>query len=64
MFNDRCFSANGFEFFDHTSERLNLGGNFEYLDLGDAKINNSRTLKGDYKRNEAFFLALNANWTF
>ena len=46
------------------SARLNFGGNFEYLDLGDAKINNSSTLKGDYKRNEAFFLAVNANWTF
>ncbi len=46
------------------SERLNLGGNFEYIDLGDAKINNDRTLKGDYRRNEVFFVSLNANWKF
>jgi long-chain fatty acid transport protein len=46
------------------SERLNIGGNFEYIDLGNAKINNDRTLKGDYKRNEMFFIGLNANWTF
>jgi len=46
------------------SERLNLGGSFEYIDLGDSKINNDRTLKGDFKRNEMFFIGLNANWTF
>ena len=46
------------------SERLNLGANFEYLDFGKAKINNDRTLKGDFKRNELFFIALNANWKF
>jgi len=46
------------------SERLNLGANFEYIDFGNAKINNDRTLKGDYKRNEIFFIGLNANWTF
>ena len=46
------------------SERLSIGGNVEYVDLGRAKINNDQTLKGDYKRNEIFFLGLNANWTF
>ena len=46
------------------SERFSLGGNFEYVDLGKGKINNKQTLKGDYKRNEIFFLGLNANWTF
>ena len=46
------------------SERLSLGGNFEYVDLGKGKINNKQTLEGDYKRNEMFFLGLNANWTF
>jgi len=46
------------------SERLNLGGSFVYADYGKAKINNDRTLKGDYKRNDLFFFALNASWKF
>jgi long-chain fatty acid transport protein len=46
------------------SERLSLGGNFEYVDLGKGKINNKQTLEGDFKRNEIFFVGLNANWTF
>jgi long-chain fatty acid transport protein len=46
------------------SERLGLGGSFVYADYGKAKINNDRTLKGDYKRNDLFFIALNASWTF
>jgi long-subunit fatty acid transport protein len=46
------------------SERLKLGANFTYLDAGNAKINNNRTLKGDYKRNDLFFMALNASWKF
>jgi long-chain fatty acid transport protein len=46
------------------NERLKLGGNFVYADMGKAKINNDRTLKGDYKRNELFFFALNASWKF
>ena len=46
------------------SERLKIGANFTYLDAGNAKINNDRTLKGDYRRNELFFMALNASWKF
>jgi len=46
------------------SERLTLGGNFEYMDLGDGKINNDKFLKGDFKRNEIYFVSLNANWKF
>jgi long-chain fatty acid transport protein len=46
------------------SERLSLGGNFEYIDLGKAKINNDNLLKGDFKKNEIFFVGLNANWKF
>ena len=45
------------------SERLNLGANFVYADYGKAKINSSN-LKGDYKKNDLFFIALNASWTF
>ena len=46
------------------SERLSLGGNFEYIDLGKAKINNDTFLKGDFKQNEIYFVSLNANWKF
>lgn len=45
------------------SERLKLGGSFTYIDLGDAKIKNA-TLNGEYRRNEIYFIALNANWIF
>jgi long-chain fatty acid transport protein len=46
------------------SDRLSLGGNVEYVDLDKAKINDKQTLKGEYKRNDMFFIGLNANWTF
>jgi long-chain fatty acid transport protein len=45
------------------SEHLKLGANFTYLDAGNAKIKSSN-LKGDYKRNDLFFFALNASWKF
>ena len=45
------------------SDRLNVGGNFVFLDAGNAKINSSN-LKGDYKSNEVFFFALNASYKF
>jgi len=45
------------------SERLSIGAQFVYADYGKAKIDND-LLKGEYKRNDIFFLALNANWKF
>ncbi|NNL78527.1 MAG: hypothetical protein HKO68_19525 [Desulfobacterales bacterium] len=45
------------------SDRLSLGGQFVYADYGKAKIDND-LLKGDYKRNDIFFFAMNANWKF
>ena len=45
------------------SERLSTGAQFVYADYGKAKIDND-LLKGEYKRNDIFFLALNANWKF
>lgn len=39
------------------------GAQFVYADYGKAKIDNA-LLKGDYNRNDLFFLAINANWTF
>jgi len=45
------------------NDRLSVGGAFVYADYGKAKIDND-LLKGDYKRNDIFFFALNANWKF
>jgi long-chain fatty acid transport protein len=45
------------------SDRLSTGAQFVYADYGNAKIDND-LLKGDYKRNDIFFFALNANWKF
>ena len=39
------------------------GAQFVYADYGKAKIDND-LLKGDYKRNDIFFFAMNANWKF
>jgi long-chain fatty acid transport protein len=45
------------------SERLSTGAQFVYADYGKAKIDN-QWLKGEYKTNDIFFLAVNANWKF
>jgi long-chain fatty acid transport protein len=45
------------------SDRLSTGAQFVYADYGKAKIDNE-LLKGEYKRNDIFFFALNANWKF
>jgi long-chain fatty acid transport protein len=45
------------------SDHLSTGAQFVYADYGKAKIDND-LLKGDYKRNDIFFFALNANWKF
>ena len=45
------------------SDRFSTGAQFVYADYGKAKIDNV-LLKGEYKRNDIFFLALNANWKF
>jgi long-chain fatty acid transport protein len=45
------------------SDRLSTGAQFVYADYGKAKIDND-LLKGDYKRNDLFFFAINANWKF
>jgi long-chain fatty acid transport protein len=44
-------------------DRLSTGAQFVYADYGKAKIDNP-LLKGEYKRNDIFFLAVNANWKF
>jgi long-chain fatty acid transport protein len=45
------------------SQRLSTGAQFVYADYGKAKIRND-LLKGEYKRNDILFFALNANWKF
>ncbi len=45
------------------SEDVSIGGQFVYADYGDARIRND-LLKGDYERNDIFFLAFNLNWKF
>jgi long-chain fatty acid transport protein len=45
------------------SDHLSTGAQFVYADYGKAKIDND-LLKGDYKRNDIFFFAINANWKF
>ena len=45
------------------SERLSTGAQFVYADYGKAKIDSDQ-LRGDYKQNDIFFLAINANWKF
>lgn len=45
------------------SDKLSTGAQLVYADYGNAKINND-LLRGDYKRNDFLFFALNANWKF
>ncbi len=45
------------------SKKLSVGGQFVYADYGDAKIKND-LLRGEYDRNDLFFLVLNVNWKF
>jgi long-chain fatty acid transport protein len=45
------------------SDRLSTGAQFVYADYGKAKIDN-QLLQGEYKTNDIFFLAFNANWKF
>jgi long-chain fatty acid transport protein len=46
------------------SESLNVGGAFEYIDLGDAKIDDPTLLTGEYKTNRIFMFALNFDYRF
>jgi long-chain fatty acid transport protein len=46
------------------SEQISLGAAFEYIDLGDAKINDSSQLKGEYDTNRILMFALNFGYKF
>lgn len=49
---------------DQWSEILTVGGAFEYIDLGDARIDNGNILVGEYDDNYALAFALNMNYRF
>jgi long-chain fatty acid transport protein len=49
------------------SERLTLGGQFVYMNMGDAEIQNPSPVNGligEYDPNEIYVFAVNANWRF
>ncbi len=46
------------------NERVNVGGAFEYIDLGDARINDPTILTGEYEDNRIIMFALNLSYKF
>ena len=46
------------------SERLSIGGAFEFIDLGEAKISDPTMLTGEYKTNQILMFALNLSYQF
>ncbi len=46
------------------NERMNVGGAFEYIDLGDARIDDPALLIGDYSENRIFMISLNFGYKF
>jgi long-subunit fatty acid transport protein len=45
------------------SDTLDIGTEFEYVDLGSAKID-GKTLIGEYDNNNVYIFAMNFNWKF
>jgi long-chain fatty acid transport protein len=46
------------------NERVRVGGAFEYINLGDAKINDPDLLTGKYETNRIFMVAVNLGYQF
>ena len=46
------------------NERMNIGGAFEYIDLGDARIDDPNLLIGEYDENRVFMFAVNLDYKF
>ncbi len=46
------------------NESMSIGGAFEYVDLGDARINDPAFLTGKYEDNRLFVFALNLGYKF
>jgi hypothetical protein len=43
---------------------MNVGGAFEYIDLGNAKFDDPTLLTGEYETNRIFMIALNLSDQF
>jgi long-chain fatty acid transport protein len=46
------------------NERMHVGGAFEYIDLGDARIDDPALLVGEYETNRIFMIAFNFDYKF
>ncbi len=46
------------------SDRMTVGGAFEYIDLGDARIDNPAVLQGEYEENRIFMISVNLGYKF
>ncbi len=46
------------------NERLKVGGAFEYIDMGDARIDDPTLLTGEYETNRIFMFAVNFGYQF
>ena len=46
------------------TERVNVGGAFEYIDLGDAKIDDPTILTGEYQEDRIFMISFNLGYKF
>ena len=46
------------------NERMNVGGAFEIIDLGDARIDDPTLLTGEYETNRIFMFTLNLGYQF
>ncbi len=43
---------------------MNVGGAYEYIDLGNAKFDDPTLLTGEYETNRIFMIALNLSHRF
>ena len=46
------------------NERMNVGGAFEFIDLGDARIDDPALLVGEYEKNRIFMISFNFGYKF
>ncbi len=46
------------------NDRVNVGGAFEYIDFGDARIDDPTILTGEYKDNRILMISLNVSYKF
>ena len=46
------------------SEHVRVGGAITYIDLGDAEIDNSSVLQGEFDKNRTLMIGLNLGYQF